>query len=139
MGEQLPKNPENTCAECGMPLGPGRRDRKFCNDLCRTAYNNRKPKKKPAAEPAYLENETRDTRRIYQVLLKNRTILYYHNRYFGDELPLRDLIGRGFNLKFFTSEIMTPDGDIERYCFDMGYHISKSETVYIVERPEETF
>jgi predicted nucleic acid-binding Zn ribbon protein len=39
MPKHLTEMSEKNCLECSTPLGPGRSDRKFCNDICRTAYN----------------------------------------------------------------------------------------------------
>jgi hypothetical protein len=130
-----------TCLECDEPLGPGRDDRKFCGDICRTAFNNRRRKEPaPAAAklPRLFDKETDSTRHVYEILLNNRTILFYHSKFFGDEIELRDLIGRGFNLKFFTSEYLASDGGTYRFCFDYGYYI-RGEMAYILERPEEAF
>ncbi|RKR82144.1 hypothetical protein BDD43_2313 [Mucilaginibacter gracilis] len=129
-----------TCLECGEHLGPGREDRKFCNDICRTAYNNRRRKEPaPAGKlPQLFDKETDSTRHVYEILLNNRSILYHYNEFFGDQIEVRDLIGRGFNLKFFTSEYLASDGGTYRFCFDYGYYI-RGEMAYILERPEETF
>lgn len=141
MPEKETETNEKHCLECGQPLGAGRQDRKFCNDVCRTAYNNTRRKETPASHsklPELREDETYSTRRIYDILLKNRNTLYYHTLYFGDTIALRDLVGHGFNLKFFTSEFVDDNGFVYRFCFDFGYHIHKDE-VHILERPEETF
>ena len=132
---------EKACLECGQPLGAGRQDRKFCNDICRTAYNNNRRKETPASNsklPELRENETYSSRKVYEILLKNRHTLYYHTLYFGDNIALRDLVGHGFNLKFFTSEYVDEHGFAYRFCFDFGYRIHNEE-VHILERTEETF
>ncbi|HTE00591.1 MAG TPA: hypothetical protein VK668_14960 [Mucilaginibacter sp.] len=132
------ENPKS-CLECGEPLGAGREDRKFCNDICRTAFNNRR-RKEPAptkiSQPPLLDKENYSTRKVYQILLNNRQILESYMLFFGDQLELRDLIGRGFNLKYFTSEYLATDTGTYRFCFDHGYYI-KGETAYLVFRPEE--
>lgn len=136
----LPENQEEKiCLECGAPLGPGRGDRKFCNDVCRTAYNNDRRKKAPVSLhklPELMEHETYSSRHVYEILLKNRTTLYYYSEFFGDHILLRDLVGRGFNLKFFTSEFTDTSECTYRFCFDYGYAV-RGEDVYILYRPEE--
>src|SRR3569833_3120959 len=135
MPEKAPGTIEKTCLECGQPLGAGRQDRKFCNDICRTAFNNDRRKESPASTyklPELRDDETYSTRKIYEILLKNRNTLYYHTLYLGDTIALRDLIGHGFNLKFFTSEFMDENGFTYRFCFDFGYHIHNGE-VHILE------
>ncbi|HKI87593.1 MAG TPA: hypothetical protein VKA38_01110, partial [Draconibacterium sp.] len=54
---------ERKCLECGEPLR-GRADQKFCNDLCRNAYNN----KKLGASNKYM-------RKINRILKTNRMVL----------------------------------------------------------------
>jgi len=139
MNEINREKPAKLCLECGDPLGPGREDRKFCNDLCRTAYNNlrrREPGRKESAEtngntPAFLQ--------IYQILIKNREILMLQDYYKEEPYMLRDLQGLGFNLKYFTSEYSQGDIGIFKFCFDYGYHITVTGRVYIIERPDEIF
>ncbi|MES2378460.1 MAG: hypothetical protein V4553_17840 [Bacteroidota bacterium] len=130
---------EKFCLECGEQLGPGREDRKFCNDTCRTAYNNRR-RKEPAPVkstlPRLLDKETQNTQKVYKILLNNRQILEYYMLYFGDALELRDLIGRGFNLKYFTSEYLADDTGTYRFCFDYGYYV-KDGIANLLHRPEE--
>jgi uncharacterized Zn finger protein (UPF0148 family) len=33
---------ERTCKDCGTPLGAGRDDRMYCDEACKTNFNNRK-------------------------------------------------------------------------------------------------
>ena len=129
---------EKACLECGNPLSPGREDRKFCNDLCRTAFNNRKRKE---VIPASI-NSTHELERfqkVYQIILANRNILMLHDLYVEEPYPLRDLLGHGFNLKYYTSECDMEEVGTFKFCFDYGYRINKDERVYIWERHEETF
>ncbi len=77
--------------------------------------------------------------KIYLILLNNRAILYNLAGYSGLIIPLRDLLGHGFNLKYFTSETIEPDGKTYRYCFDFGYHIRKDREVDIIYRAGEIF
>lgn len=101
--------------DCGGPLGPGREDRKYCSDACKTNYSNRmrratrkeKDNDKPAVEfPEYILKKLR-------IQLRNRTILSQ----LCDEdriscVRMRDLIGTGFNPKFFTAKRNLPVMDI---------------------------
>lgn len=54
---------ERTCLDCGEPLR-GRADQKFCNDLCRNSYNNKK-----------LGSSTNFMRKINRILKKNHALL----------------------------------------------------------------
>ena len=139
MQEQPSESNLKTCLECGEALGPGRGDRKFCNDICRTAYNNKNRASKTATSrfPQLFEKETYFTRKVYQRLLANRDILLHHFEILGDQTTYRDLQGRGFNFKFFTSVYDDPIGFTQYFCFDYGYCI-QDQKVYILYRPEET-
>jgi hypothetical protein len=86
--------------------------------------------------PQLFEKETYTTRSVYVKLLKNREILYYHTEILGDVIDYRDLLGKGFNFKYFTSIYNAPDGGTYYFCFDYGYHVH-GEKVFILERPEE--
>lgn len=77
--------------------------------------------------------------KIQRIQLRNRTILSQ----LCDEdrisrVRMRDLIGTGFNPKFFTSEAEpTGDGHIYRFCFEYGYWEREDGVVTIVCRPRE--
>jgi hypothetical protein len=136
---------DKKCLDCGTALGPGRVDRKFCDAACKTNYNNtikresREEKEKAAAAkpemsvPEYMI-------RIEEILRKNRKIL----EKFCDEdrvgrIRMRDLIGRGFNTKFFTSQTdpTVLEGNVYRFCFEYGYREEEGGVVVIICRPRE--
>lgn len=51
---------------------------------------------------------------------------------------MRDLVGKGFNPKFMTSEAEpTGSGKVYRFCFEYGYHLEKSGYTIIVCRRRE--
>jgi hypothetical protein len=125
------------CLECGEPLGAGRDDRKFCNDICRTAYNNRRRKEHPGRDQARAYGQNPAFDKVFSVLINNRNMLELHDLYVAEPYMLRDLLGKGFNLKYFTSEYAMDGVGVFRFCLDYGYHITESGKVYIIERPEE--
>ncbi|MBL4675664.1 MAG: hypothetical protein JKY70_05595 [Mucilaginibacter sp.] len=129
---------EKTCLECGQPLGPGRDDRKYCNDICRTAYNNRRRKDEVIKSPETLASVNPEFQKLYEILLANRTTLMMWDTYKEEPYMLIDLLGKGFNLKYFTSECEI-EGLPFKFCFDYGYHITSTGRVYIEERSSETF
>jgi hypothetical protein len=136
--ESLTENPK-TCLECGQPLGAGRSDRKFCNDVCRTAFNNRRREENMLREPAaaYLPKPT--FQKVFDILVNNRNMLEMYDLYVEQPHLLRDLLGKGFNPKYFTSEYQLESGELFKFCFDYGYHVTDYGRVYILERPEEIF
>jgi hypothetical protein len=137
MNELVISGNSKNCLECGEALGAGRDDRKFCNDICRTAYNNRRRKEHSARGrgQAYGQNPAFD--KIFSVLISNRNMLELYDQYVAEPYMLRDLLGKGFNLKYFTSEYVMDGVGVFRFCLDYGYHITESGKVYIIERPEE--
>jgi predicted nucleic acid-binding Zn ribbon protein len=138
MEEPTTEKPVKYCLECGKPIGASREDKKYCGSKCRTAYNNERRKQLTPAttiDPLAALAEQREYKRIYKILLNNREILYWHSEYFGDKILLRDLLGKGFNLKYFTSIFTDENGFAHNCCFDYGYY--QGEKVYIIYRPEE--
>jgi len=139
---------ERTCKDCGVALGAGREDRLYCSDACKTNYNNKRRREKQGEKeisalavvhqqlsiPDYIS-------RIQEIILKNRSIL---EQLCDDENPghirMRNLIGRGFNLKFFTSETEpTGTGNVYRFCFEYGYREDEDGMAVIVCRPREVY
>jgi hypothetical protein len=140
------------CRDCGTELGPGREDRQYCDDGCRTNYNNRVRRERqksqkviaidapPEVEKTELSIPDYITR-IQDIVLKNRKIL----ETLCDEkkpgrIRMRDLIGKGFNTKFFTSEAEpTGAGNIYRFCFEYGYREDEDGGVVIICRKREVY
>jgi len=122
----MPEIIERTCLECGTTL-KGRRDKKFCDDQCRNAFNN-----KLNAEPSP------EIRHINLILKKNRKIL-------EDLLPpdgktkvsgkrLREL---GFDQTFMTHTYTTQAGSVYRYCYEFGYLPLENDYFLVVKREKK--
>lgn len=143
--EEIFPGTRKKCIECGEPLKSGsREDAKFCTDACRTSYNNKKRKERqqvrqqPSDSDKEEMNETDYIQKIIAILVRNHEILCKIAT--TDEpvkMEMRDLMGRGFNFKFFTSEAPTQNGDIYRFCFDRGYKQTPDGFVIIVQRERE--
>ncbi len=99
------------CLQCGKPV-KGRIDKKFCDDWCRNAYNNR------------LNSDTNKlVRNINNTLRRNRRIL--------DELippgkkiariSRHELIIRGFDFRYFTHTRISRKGLTYTFCYEFGY------------------
>jgi hypothetical protein len=123
-----------TCLDCGQPIKVGRRDKKFCDDNCRTNYNNNKDKSvvPELSVPDYIK-------KIQTILEKNRQIL---DDCLGKDrdkksFEKRDIMGRGFNFKYFTSQAPTRDGELYRFCFEMGFREVEDERLIIIRRERE--
>jgi len=100
---------KRTCLECGEPLR-GRADQKFCNDLCRNAYNN----KKFGAATNYM-------RKINRILKKNRTILEKLNPNEKTITFKSVLEKQEFNFNYYTHMYTTRTGRVYFFCYDQGY------------------
>jgi len=130
------------CKDCGAPLGPGREDKQYCDDACRTNYNNKIKRQRNAAQtaanpklpepsaPEYIS-------RIQDILIKNREIL---SKLCDSETPgrinIRDLQGKGFNFKYFTSKTEGRSSPY-RFCFEYGYRKEDEEIILVICRKRE--
>ena len=126
-----------TCKDCGAPLGPGREDRQYCGPACKTNYNNRRRREQELNATVQLSVPDYITR-IQEIQLKNRQIL---ERLCTEEKPrairMRDLAGKGFNPKFFTSEAdPTESGNVYRFCFEYGYRLDGEIAVIVCRKRE---
>ncbi len=108
------------CLECGNTVR-GRRDKKFCSDMCRNTYNNQ-----------LLSFSNNIIRNINNSLKKNRRLL--------DELCPEDkskvlkktLVTKGFNFNHFTHQRRTQKGTVYYFVYDLGYLELESDFILIV-------
>jgi hypothetical protein len=128
---------EKACLDCGQAIKVGRSDKKFCDDTCRTNYNNRQKELKQEQTEHRLPEFITD---VNAILAANWRIL---KECLGNQdscrMKVRDLSGRNFNFKFFTSERVN-DGDQEPYyfCYDIGYkYVEDDRKVVIVQSSKE--
>lgn len=114
-----------TCMECGKNL-LGRIDKKFCDDGCRNAFNNRKN----------AEVNTH-VRRVNSVLRKNRVILQSlippEGKISVSEKTLKVL---GFDFEHITSSLENKNGGVYRFCYEFGY-MKISDGIYVLVRRRE--
>ncbi|MDP9079940.1 MAG: hypothetical protein M3O71_21140 [Bacteroidota bacterium] len=143
--EELAQVAERVCKDCGAALGAGREDRQYCDDGCRTNFNNRKRRERQKAVSPVPETAKPSLTipeyitRIQEILLDNRAIM---ESLCDEDKPrrmrFRDLIGKGFNAKYFTSETEpTGTGNIYRFCFEYGYRRDDEGMVVIICRKRE--
>ena len=124
---------EKICLDCGKAITVGRSDKKFCDDSCRTNYNNRQKERPVVADvPDYILE-------INQVLQENHRIL---SECLGTKdntkIRTRDLQGRRFSFKFFTSQRVN-DGNQEVYnfCYNLGYKMTRDEQWVVIVRNDK--
>jgi hypothetical protein len=113
------------CLQCNKPL-KGRADKKFCDDYCRNAYNNR----------SKLEEHTY-VRHVNQVLKKNRRVL---EELLGNEgmakQPKLNLINKGFQFQFHTHQYKNKNGQVYYFCYEYGFLPLEGDRYLIVKRKE---
>jgi hypothetical protein len=98
------------CLYCGNAL-KGRTDKKFCNELCRNAFNNGK---KTA--------ERKSIQQVDQSLKRNRKILATIIE--DSEIAIVDkfsLVKMGFDSKYHTHQLVNRKNETYKYCYDLGW------------------
>jgi hypothetical protein len=144
------ENNEKYCLDCGKVLGAGKLGKKYCDEYCKSNYHNRMNREKKAASVAAPETETAVPKRsypehldrIHEIMLKNRSILkdICDDEHQAIRIRLRNLIGRGFNTKFFTSQSEpTAQGNVYNFCYEYGYREEADGMVVVIYRPREIF
>ncbi|WP_156306847.1 hypothetical protein [Sphingobacterium endophyticum] len=101
---------EQICKECGLQLR-GRTDKRFCNDSCRNAFNNRINSK-----------ENNILKIINKQLKKNRKIL---KQFLADEkmykINTHKLLTEGYSFSYHTHRITTAKGHEYIFCYEYGF------------------
>lgn len=97
------------CLECGESLR-GRSDQKFCNDLCRNAFNNRR-----------VSASTNLMRKINRTLKKNHSILEELNPEDKITVFKSQLEKKEFDFNYYTHSFTTRTGKTYYFCYDLGY------------------
>ncbi|MCF8253386.1 MAG: hypothetical protein K9H61_05960 [Bacteroidia bacterium] len=103
---------KNNCHFCQHPLA-GRKDKKFCDDHCRSAFNNQ-------------VNSSRgiQMKKVNAILRKNRTIL--ENLFAAQTETETTLVKRkfqelGFVFNFHTHIEELEEGKTCYFCYEYGY------------------
>lgn len=115
---------KGTCLECGTKFS-GRRDKKFCDDTCRAAFNNRKYKSSITL-----------VRQINRVLAKNRKILEQLNPEGTTRVRREVLLQMGFNFHYNTNLYETREGKCYYFCYDYGYIFLTEDLLALVIRKD---
>jgi hypothetical protein len=112
------------CQECGKAV-KGRIDKKFCDDYCRNAYNNRHN----ADTNNYVRNVNnalRRNRRVLQSLIKPEEEL--------GKCPRQKLADLGFDFRYHTHQYVNKKGQAYQFCYEYGYLPIESVWVMVVRR-----
>ena len=110
------------CLECGDKM-VGREDKKFCDDGCRNAYNNKMNK-----------DHTNLMRNINNKLRKNYRILTELNPEGKTKTTKNKLISRGFDFDLITSVYTTKTGNTYYFVYDQGYMTVENEGYVLVKK-----
>ena len=124
----MPLHPDTrACLTCETMLR-GRIDKKFCDDYCRSAYNNQQ----------YQANRGLSfLRKVNNVLRKNRRIL-------EDLVPAGEdvctvararMVKKGFNFNYLTS-VVSRNGLVYHFCYEYGYMAVDAENYRVIKRME---
>lgn len=110
------------CLECNEPI-IGRVDKKFCNDMCRNAYNNK-----------INSDSTNLVRNINNILRRNRRILEELNPENKTKVHRDKLVDKGFDFKYFTNVLKTQKGSVYYFCYEYGYLPLENNWYFLVKQ-----
>ncbi len=114
------------CAECGEKI-KGRADKKFCDDACRSAFNNRLN----SDSSALMKN-------INNVLRKNRRIIEELTpaEEGKTKVSLKKMQDKGYNFTYHTHTYTTKVGTTYFFCYEYGYLPLENDLYMLVKRKE---
>lgn len=110
------------CRQCNQTLH-GRFDKKFCDDHCRSNFNN------------HVNSDVTSTmRNINYILRKNRRILAEILPASGKSKIHKDiLMDLGFDFRYFTHFFQYQKGKIYTLCYDYGYLELDSKEILLIQ------
>jgi hypothetical protein len=112
------------CLDCHEEL-KGRSDKKFCDDQCRSNFNNRQQ-----------SENTSFMRQVNSILKRNRRILEELNPEGKTKLSRKKLVAKGFNFEYFTNIYQTRNGTNYYFCYESGYLPLENEEILLVRKAE---
>lgn len=115
---------ERTCLDCETQL-KGRADKKFCDDQCRSNFNNR----------LKAENNTL-VKSINQILARNRKVLERLNPSGKTKIEFKKLLEAGYNITYHTHMYHTQNGNQYIFCYEFGYLKLENGMVLLVKRDD---
>ncbi len=115
------------CRQCGKTVR-GRTDKRFCDDYCRSAFNNQ-----------LKTRLSKTVKAVNAILLKNRKILESLLPRDVDTIKTtRDkLLHQGFSFTYHTHSYLTKTGKNYVYCYEYGYLPLDNDWLLLVRRQEE--
>jgi hypothetical protein len=116
-----------TCLNCGDVL-KGRIDKKFCDDQCRTQFNNRLNSDSSAV-----------VKTINHILKKNRRIMEELLSHAADgkaKATGKKLQEKGFNTSYHTHTYKTKAGAVYYFCYEYGYLPLDNDYYMVVKKQD---
>ncbi len=118
---QLGLNDMGICKECGKELR-GRSDKKFCSDMCRNSFHNKKRR-----------TDNIRIAEVNKILLRNNRIF---NKYISENevfININQALDEGVDLTHFTSIQINPSGETCFVCYDTGFVIKSRNMIKITK------
>jgi len=112
-----------SCLECGKEIY-GRPDKKFCSEVCKNSFHNRK----------YYDYKKKQNSTITS-LNRNHEILVSLIRMGKTTINLLDLTDLGFNPRYITGCSKVRSRHFENRCYDIAYYISETK-IFNIHRIE---
>lgn len=100
------------CLQCGEPV-KGRIDKKFCDDQCRTAYNNRL-NSGGSVLVRNINNALKKNRKIMQELLADAPDG-------KSKVTHQRMLDKGYHFSYHTHLYKTSTGTEYTFCYEYGY------------------
>lgn len=116
---------ERYCLECNS-IVKGRADKKFCDDSCRSLFNNRRN----GDVSSYMKQ-------VNAILRKNRGVLADLNPEGKGKVSKKRLTSTGFNFDFYTNTFTNKDGKTYYFCYDQGYLPIENDWYFLVVRKQD--
>lgn len=109
------------CLHCGSEI-KGRSDKKYCDDQCRSNFNNQQ-----------YSNSLSAVRNINYILRRNRQVLVgFVNGNKSSKVSFQVLVKKGFNPSYFTHTRVSSKGAEFRICYDVAFRILDGDMCHIV-------
>lgn len=115
------------CKECKHTLR-GRTDKRFCNDSCRNAFNNRENSKENTVLKK-INNQLKRNRKILKELLAEEKM---------HKTNMKKLLAEGFALNYHTHRITTSNGHEYLFCYEYGVLELGEDYILIVKSNNKT-
>ncbi len=119
-------NETRICLYCDEKIN-GRIDKKYCDDACRSSYNNRQNSDAAAM-----------MKKVNIVLRRNRRILHELTPEATGKTKVtkKKLTDKGLNFDYITSTYTTKAGATYYFCYEYGYLQLENDIFILVKRIE---